>query len=81
MATSDIIKDETILFLPESMCILPENQMDVPANSWLNWNDKSLEKIKNKSHITLALFYLNEKKDMDKSKHKRYFESIKQDYS
>ena len=49
MANRDIHKDETIMFIPESMCILPENLNDVPANSWLNWNEKSQEKIKNKS--------------------------------
>lgn len=48
MATKDIHKDQTIMFIPESVCILPENLMDVPANSWLNWNEKSHEKIKNK---------------------------------
>ncbi len=50
--------------------------MDVPANNWLNWNPKTKDKLKKKETNCMALFYLHEKKN-EKSKYKRYFDSLK----
>jgi hypothetical protein len=63
------------MFIPENMMYPVESSNDIPANSWLNWNNKTHDKLKMKEQNALALLYLHEKNN-DKSRYKRYFDSL-----
>jgi|TARA_B110000285_G_scaffold95078_1_gene108487 hypothetical protein len=41
LATRDIHKTEPICFIPEKLITTCEMVLDVPANSWLQWNPKT----------------------------------------
>jgi len=49
--------------------------LEVPVNSWLQWNPKVQEKIYEKEINCMALWYLNEKKK-EKTNNIRMFEAL-----
>ena len=41
IASRDIHKAEPVCFIPEKLITTVEMVLDVPANSWLQWNPKT----------------------------------------
>ena len=47
-ASQDIHKAEPIVFIPDKLLNTVETCIKVPANSWLQWNPNTQNKIKRK---------------------------------